>query len=101
MVLSTFMPVVADGATVIISNSVSDHGRILTILEQAGLITLADDVDAINATVTNIKKQLVAGILSSYNEEIDSSKAIASATNAKNTLKGVIERLKHLLKSSY
>lgn len=45
---------VADGATVIISNSVSDHGRILTILEQAGLITLADDVDAINATVEDI-----------------------------------------------
>lgn len=45
---------VADGATVIISNSVSDHGRILTILEQAGLIKLADDVDAINATVEDI-----------------------------------------------
>ena len=45
---------VPDGATVIISNSVSDHGRILTILAQAGLITLADDVDAISATVEDI-----------------------------------------------
>ncbi len=45
---------VPDGATVIISNSVSDHGRILTILAHSGLITLADDVDAISATVEDI-----------------------------------------------
>ncbi|MCI5773317.1 MAG: MetQ/NlpA family ABC transporter substrate-binding protein [Erysipelotrichaceae bacterium] len=45
---------VADGATVVISNSISDHGRILTILEQAGLIKLSDDVDAISATVEDI-----------------------------------------------
>lgn len=43
-----------DGAKVVISNSVADHGRILTILAKAGLIKLADGVDAINATVEDI-----------------------------------------------
>ena len=45
----------ADGATVIISNSVADHGRILSILDKAGVITLKDGVDALNATVADIE----------------------------------------------
>ena len=45
---------IPDGAEVILSNSVADHGRILAILEKAGLITLATDVDRQNATVEDI-----------------------------------------------
>lgn len=45
---------ISDGATVVISNSVADHGRILSILAKAGLITLADGVDALNATIEDI-----------------------------------------------
>ena len=45
---------IPDGAEVILSNSVADHGRILAILEKAGLITLAADVDRQNATVEDI-----------------------------------------------
>ncbi|SJZ75531.1 MetQ/NlpA family ABC transporter substrate-binding protein [Anaerorhabdus furcosa] len=47
---------IKDGATVIISNSVADHGRILSILAKAGVITLADGVDAQNATTKDIKE---------------------------------------------
>lgn len=43
-----------DGAHIITSNSVSDHGRILTILEKAGLIKLKDGVDPIDATKDDI-----------------------------------------------
>lgn len=43
-----------DGATVIISNSVADHGRILSILEKEGVITLKDTADALTATVEDI-----------------------------------------------
>lgn len=42
------------GATVIISNSTSDHGRILGILADAGIITLDENVDVINATEKDI-----------------------------------------------
>ena len=42
------------GDKVVISNSVSDHGRILAILEDAGLITLKDGVDALSATLDDI-----------------------------------------------
>ncbi|MEG0563091.1 MetQ/NlpA family ABC transporter substrate-binding protein, partial [Anaerorhabdus sp.] len=45
---------IQDGATIIISNSVADHGRILSILAKAGVITLADGVDAQTATVEDI-----------------------------------------------
>lgn len=45
---------IPDGATVVISNSVADHGRILTILEKAGLIELSIGVDALSATVEDI-----------------------------------------------
>ncbi|MFC7687904.1 MetQ/NlpA family ABC transporter substrate-binding protein [Ureibacillus sp. GCM10028918] len=43
-----------DGATIIISNSVSDQGRILSLLENKGLITLADGIDKTLATVDDI-----------------------------------------------
>ncbi|WAA09937.1 MetQ/NlpA family ABC transporter substrate-binding protein [Fervidibacillus albus] len=43
-----------DGATVIMSNSTSDHGRILSLLEDAGLITLEEGVDPLTATVDDI-----------------------------------------------
>lgn len=46
---------IKDGATVIISNSVADHGRILSILAKAGVITLNDGVDTQNATTKDIK----------------------------------------------
>ncbi len=44
----------ADGATVITSNSESDWGRILTILQDADLITLKDGVDTETATFDDI-----------------------------------------------
>ena len=34
-----------EGATILMSNSVADHGRILAMLEAKGLIKLADGVD--------------------------------------------------------
>lgn len=44
----------AEGATVITSNSESDWGRILTILQDAGVIKLKDGVDAETATFDDI-----------------------------------------------
>nr|WP_106780664.1 MetQ/NlpA family ABC transporter substrate-binding protein [Lysinibacillus timonensis] len=43
-----------DGATIIISNSVTDQGRILTLLEAQGLIKLADGIDKTAATKDDI-----------------------------------------------
>lgn len=43
-----------DNSEIIISNSVADHGRLLSILQNAGLIKLSDDVNAITATLTDI-----------------------------------------------
>lgn len=45
---------IKDGAKVIISNSIADHGRILAILADAGLITIKDGVDVLDATVKDI-----------------------------------------------
>ena len=45
-----------DGATIVISNSVADHGRILTILEKAGLLKLKDGVDSLTATIEDIEE---------------------------------------------
>lgn len=45
---------VKNGTEVILSNSVSDHGRVLALFEKAGLIKLADDVDKENATFDDI-----------------------------------------------
>lgn len=42
------------GATIIISNSVTDQGRILSMLEVEGLIKLKDGIDKIAATVDDI-----------------------------------------------
>ncbi|MEG0591743.1 MAG: MetQ/NlpA family ABC transporter substrate-binding protein [Coprobacillus sp.] len=46
---------IKDGAKVIISNSVADHGRILAILEKAGLIEIKDNVDVLKSTIKDIK----------------------------------------------
>lgn len=43
-----------DGATVLMSNSVSDHGRVLELLEENGLITLAEGVDKVKAELKDI-----------------------------------------------
>lgn len=43
-----------DGAHIITSNSVADHGRILEILAKAGLITLREGVDTLSATKEDI-----------------------------------------------
>lgn len=44
----------ADNAEIIISNSVADHGRLLSVLSDAGIITLKDGSDAITATLEDI-----------------------------------------------
>lgn len=43
-----------DGATILISNSVADHGRVLAMLEAEGLIKLKDGVDKTKAEVKDI-----------------------------------------------
>ncbi|ARK20853.1 methionine ABC transporter substrate-binding protein [Sporosarcina sp. P26b] len=43
-----------EGATILISNSVADHGRVLAMLEEKGLIKLADDVEKVKAEVGDI-----------------------------------------------
>ncbi|SFE94432.1 MetQ/NlpA family ABC transporter substrate-binding protein [Alteribacillus iranensis] len=43
-----------DGAEVLMSSSVADHGRILMMLEEEGLITLDEEVDGVNATIEDI-----------------------------------------------
>lgn len=43
-----------DGATVLMSNSVSDHGRVLEMLEKEGLITLAEGVEKVDAELSDI-----------------------------------------------
>ena len=42
------------GAEIIMSSSVADHGRILTMLENQGLITLKEGIDKTTATVDDI-----------------------------------------------
>ncbi len=46
---------VPNNATVIISNSTSDHGRFLSVLADQGLIALKDGVDSLTATLEDIK----------------------------------------------
>lgn len=51
-----------DGATVVISDSVSDNGRILSILENEGLIKIKDGIDKSQATLNDIvenKKNII------------------------------------------
>ena len=43
-----------DGATILISNSVADHGRVLAMLEKEGLIKLDENVDKTSAEVKDI-----------------------------------------------
>ncbi|WP_077214593.1 MetQ/NlpA family ABC transporter substrate-binding protein [Bacillus dakarensis] len=43
-----------DGAHIIISNSVADHGRILSMLEKEGLIKLNEEVEKTTATIDDI-----------------------------------------------
>lgn len=43
-----------DGATIIVSNSVADHGRILALLEANGLIKLKEGIDKATATLDDI-----------------------------------------------
>lgn len=43
-----------EGATIIMSNSVADHGRMLGLLQTEGLIKLDDSVEVSKATVENI-----------------------------------------------
>lgn len=43
-----------EGATIIMSNAVADHGRILTMLQSKGLITLKEGIDTTAATVDDI-----------------------------------------------
>lgn len=43
-----------EGAHIITSNSVADHGRVLEILAKEGLIKLKDGVDSLNATKEDI-----------------------------------------------
>lgn len=53
---------IKDGASVILSNSSADHGRILSILENNGLIKLDPKVNKIDASIKDIienKKNLV------------------------------------------
>ena len=43
-----------DGAKVVISNSVADHGRLLKVLENNGLITLDPDKEVVDITIDDI-----------------------------------------------
>lgn len=43
-----------DGATIIFSNSVAEHGRVLSLLEKGGLIKLKDGIDKVNAKIEDI-----------------------------------------------
>jgi D-methionine transport system substrate-binding protein len=43
-----------DGAHIIMSNSVADHGRLLTLLENAGLIKLKAGIDKTKATIQDV-----------------------------------------------
>ncbi|WP_391116697.1 MetQ/NlpA family ABC transporter substrate-binding protein [Psychrobacillus sp. L3] len=43
-----------EGATIIMSNSVADHGRILSLLEAKGLIKIKDGVDKTKAEVKDV-----------------------------------------------
>ncbi|GEL76638.1 MetQ/NlpA family ABC transporter substrate-binding protein [Tenuibacillus multivorans] len=45
---------IPEGTDVIMSRSVADHGRILSLLQEHGLIKLKDDVEPISATIDDI-----------------------------------------------
>lgn len=45
---------IPDGGTIIISNSVADHGRVLALLEAQGLLKLKEGIDKSKATLDDI-----------------------------------------------
>ncbi|MGM0922522.1 MAG: MetQ/NlpA family ABC transporter substrate-binding protein [Bacillota bacterium] len=45
---------IPEGGTIIMSNSVADHGRMLSLLESEGLITIKEGVDKTAATIDDI-----------------------------------------------
>ncbi|PIJ96710.1 MetQ/NlpA family ABC transporter substrate-binding protein [Lysinibacillus sphaericus] len=45
-----------EGATILLSNSVSDHGRMLSLLEAKGLIKLKDGIDKTAAEIKDIEE---------------------------------------------
>jgi len=45
---------IPEGGTIIFSNSVAEHGRVLSILEEAGLIKLADGIEKVKAEIKDI-----------------------------------------------
>ncbi|MBY7144006.1 methionine ABC transporter substrate-binding protein [Virgibacillus sp. NKC19-3] len=47
---------IEDGTEVILSRSVADHGRVLALFEEQGLITLDEDVDKVEAEVSDIEE---------------------------------------------
>ncbi len=47
---------IQDGASIAISSSKSDHGRLLNLLVKSGLITLKDGVDPFQASLDDIKE---------------------------------------------
>ncbi|WP_339233632.1 MetQ/NlpA family ABC transporter substrate-binding protein [Oceanobacillus sp. FSL W7-1281] len=47
---------IPEGTEVVLSNSVSDQGRILSLFEANGLITLNEDVDKVAATIDDIEE---------------------------------------------
>lgn len=47
---------VKDGATVLVSNSQSDWGRVITILQDAGLVKVKDGVELTKATFDDIEE---------------------------------------------
>lgn len=47
---------IPDGTEVLLSNSVADHGRVLGLFENEGLITLKDDIDLEKATLDDIEE---------------------------------------------
>ncbi|BDH62756.1 lipoprotein [Lysinibacillus sp. PLM2] len=57
-----------DGAEIIISNSVTDRGRILAMLEKEGLIKLSDDIEKTAATVDDIVENPKNLVFKSENE---------------------------------
>ncbi|PKR78075.1 methionine ABC transporter substrate-binding protein [Halalkalibacillus sediminis] len=80
---------VEDGTNVIMSRSEADHGRILSILQEAGLITLEEGVDPVAATVDDIAENpknlefdasIDAGLLPEFYER-ESDALVAINTN--------------------
>lgn len=45
-----------EGATILLSSSVADHGRMLALLEAKGLIKLKDGVDKVKAEISDIEE---------------------------------------------